>query len=172
MIWDDSEDTAPAHAVSSVLVSAGVTPRKHCNPSWRLFEASKKWGGCDRNLSKKIYPMTLGEPFGEPGMMYFPTKGAKQPQNPQNHRVGKETLKFDEENIPWIYPPPIPQDGGSGIPTPKPVFVTVILELGGRSNILPIQSPVSWQQIHSSQFQMAMFVVGSVEIKICGKGPR
>ena len=42
MIWDDSDDMVPtAHAVSSVLVSAGVTPRKHCNPSWRLFEVSE-----------------------------------------------------------------------------------------------------------------------------------
>lgn len=38
MVWSD--DPQP-HAVSSVLVSAGVTPRKHCNPSWRLFEVSK-----------------------------------------------------------------------------------------------------------------------------------
>eukprot|EP00442_Polarella_glacialis_P000367 CAMPEP_0115086134 /NCGR_PEP_ID=MMETSP0227-20121206/22383_1 /TAXON_ID=89957 /ORGANISM="Polarella glacialis, Strain CCMP 1383" /LENGTH=617 /DNA_ID=CAMNT_0002475491 /DNA_START=83 /DNA_END=1938 /DNA_ORIENTATION=- len=38
MVW--SEAPRP-HAVSSVLVSAGVTPRKHCNPSWRLFEVSK-----------------------------------------------------------------------------------------------------------------------------------
>jgi len=41
MIWDDSDDVPTAHAVSSVLVSAGVTPRKHCNPSWRLFEVSE-----------------------------------------------------------------------------------------------------------------------------------
>ena len=38
MIWDKNEDGS-AEAVSAVLVSAGVTPRKHCNPSWRLFEA-------------------------------------------------------------------------------------------------------------------------------------
>ena len=29
---------------------------------------------------------------GMPGMMYFRTKsGAKEPQNPQNHRVAKDT---------------------------------------------------------------------------------
>lgn len=39
MIWDKNEDGS-AEAVSAVLVSAGVTPRKHCNPSWRLFEVS------------------------------------------------------------------------------------------------------------------------------------
>jgi len=38
MVWSDGPN---AHAVSSVLVSAGVTPRKHCNPSWRLFEVCK-----------------------------------------------------------------------------------------------------------------------------------
>ena len=31
----------------------------------------------------------------EPGMMYFPTKwGAKEPQNPQNHRVANQNLHF------------------------------------------------------------------------------
>ncbi|CAJ1390800.1 unnamed protein product [Effrenium voratum] len=39
MVWSD--DKGEAHAVSSVLVSAGVTPRKHCNPSWRLFEVTE-----------------------------------------------------------------------------------------------------------------------------------
>jgi len=37
MIWSEGEKPK---AVSTVLVSAGVTPRKHCNPSWRLFEVS------------------------------------------------------------------------------------------------------------------------------------
>ncbi|CAE7411179.1 SMPDL3B [Symbiodinium natans] len=38
MVWDDGPRP---RAVSSVLVSAGVTPRKHCNPSWRMFEVSE-----------------------------------------------------------------------------------------------------------------------------------
>ncbi|CAE7318037.1 sgmC [Symbiodinium pilosum] len=38
MVW--TEEPQP-RAVSAVLVSAGVTPRKHCNPSWRMFEVSK-----------------------------------------------------------------------------------------------------------------------------------
>ncbi|CAE7770760.1 Sphingomyelinase phosphodiesterase C [Symbiodinium microadriaticum] len=39
MVW---EETPRPRAVSSILVSAGVTPRKHCNPSWRMFEVSKE----------------------------------------------------------------------------------------------------------------------------------
>jgi len=38
MFWSDEPN---AHAVSSVLVSAGITPRKHCNPSWRLFQSTE-----------------------------------------------------------------------------------------------------------------------------------
>ncbi|CAK9020373.1 Sphingomyelinase phosphodiesterase C (ASM-like phosphodiesterase C) [Durusdinium trenchii] len=41
MVWSETGHRTRAAAVSSVLVSAGVTPRKHCNPSWRLFEVSK-----------------------------------------------------------------------------------------------------------------------------------
>lgn len=39
MIWSKEE---PVHAVASVLVSAGVTPRKHCNPSWRMFDVTEE----------------------------------------------------------------------------------------------------------------------------------
>ena len=43
MIWSEPSPSelmrgyTPPYAVSTVLVSAGVTPRKHCNPSWRMF---------------------------------------------------------------------------------------------------------------------------------------
>mmetsp|Transcript_63414 Transcript_63414/g.138091 ORF Transcript_63414/g.138091 Transcript_63414/m.138091 type:complete len:612 (+) Transcript_63414:110-1945(+) len=39
MVW--SRGPGEPRAVSSVLISAGVTPRKHCNPSWRMFEVSE-----------------------------------------------------------------------------------------------------------------------------------
>lgn len=40
MFWSEGTDGQEPHAISSVLVSAGVTPRKHCNPSWRMFDVS------------------------------------------------------------------------------------------------------------------------------------
>jgi len=63
MIWDDSDETVPtAHAVSSVLVSAGVTPRKHCNPSWRLFEVSnRKKHGEKMGKGKKHWEILMKE---------------------------------------------------------------------------------------------------------------
>eukprot|EP00747_Dinoflagellata_sp_TGD_P122058 gnl/TRDRNA2_/TRDRNA2_173542_c2_seq2.p1 gnl/TRDRNA2_/TRDRNA2_173542_c2~~gnl/TRDRNA2_/TRDRNA2_173542_c2_seq2.p1 ORF type:complete len:620 (-),score=65.58 gnl/TRDRNA2_/TRDRNA2_173542_c2_seq2:252-2009(-) len=35
MVWSKEPG---AEAISAILVSAGVTPRKHCNPSWRMFD--------------------------------------------------------------------------------------------------------------------------------------
>ena len=76
---------------------------------WRLFETSRNWlrmhiAFRERNKWQvKVWQVNfpiLWWGAEEPGLMYFPTKGgAKEPQNPQNHRVVDNFLSWQAEKI-------------------------------------------------------------------------
>ncbi len=86
-----------AHVTGATLWSFAKASwgwKSHCSiPIW--METPRRYlyrdlGWKNSGLNQQNYPVILGERWGSPGMMYFPTKwGPKEPQNPQNHRVEK-----------------------------------------------------------------------------------